>query len=382
MPHTKVAVYRRDSQGKYHKCVPQGIYPASSTTFVLRYEIERGKRTWEKLAPGTDYKSAVRAALQKELTLDEVPSLAMARLPKVAVVPNGLTPIRAAVDTYIDALWADGNLTSRTIKDKKFELYRWIDRCTKAHIEQIDRADLIAFRDSLRKEGLAEWTVKTNLTSVVTMLKHNPLKHVASVLRREDWPVIEDSEPNPYTVDEVKALQSVATGMERLLIRTFVGTGMRDQEVAHMEWSDIDWASKTVRIQVKPKYGWKPKTKAGTRTVPLPDALVRDLKAIRQSSGLVFSAPRGGVDRHYLRIMERLGKSAGVEGAGLHRFRDSYITDQVQAGVDLLTLRKWVGHQNLETLKLYSEALKAKDQRAREAANRQDKYTLAAHAAD
>lgn len=42
-----------------------------------------------------------------------------------------------------------------------------------------------------------------------------------------------------------------------------------------------------------------------------------------------------------------------------HRFRDTYITDKVQENVDLLTLRKWVGHENLETLKLYSEALRA-----------------------
>jgi integrase len=144
---------------------------------------------------------------------------------------------------------------------------------------------------------------------------------------------------------------------------------------------DIDKASKTVRIQVKPKYGWKPKTKAGTRTVPLPDALVRDLKAISQSSGLVFSAPRGGVDRRYLRIMERLGKLAGVEDARLHRFRDSYITDQVQAGVDLLTLRKWVGHQNLETLKLYSERSKRKIN-AHGKQRTVNTYTLAARAAD
>ena len=54
----------------------------------------------------------------------------------------------------------------------------------------------------------------------------------------------------------------------------------------------------------------------------------------------------------------------------------------IQGGVDLLTLRKWVGHENLETLKLYAEAFKAKDQRARDAANRQDRYALAACAAD
>jgi|HubBroStandDraft_6_1064221.scaffolds.fasta_scaffold1197117_2 hypothetical protein len=63
MSHTKVAVYRRDSTG-YHKCVPQGIYPTNTTHFHLRYEVQKGKRTYERLPDGTDYKSAVRAALR------------------------------------------------------------------------------------------------------------------------------------------------------------------------------------------------------------------------------------------------------------------------------------------------------------------------------
>jgi hypothetical protein len=36
--------------------------------------------------------------------------------------------------------------------------------------------------------------------------------------------------------------------------------------------------------------------------------------------------------------------------------------------------------ENLETLKLYSEAPRAKDQRVRHTANRQERYTLAAAA--
>lgn len=180
----------------------------------------------------------------------------------------------------------------------------------------------------------------------------------------------------------MKALQEVATVDERLLIRFFVGTGMRDMEVAHLEWTDIDWADKTVRSQAKPKHGWKPKTRAGTRTIPIADSLVRDLKARRKAEGLVFPAPRGGVDRHYLRIMETLAKKAGIENPGVHRFRDTWATDMLRNGVDIFTLRRWIGHEGLDTLRLYAESLKSKDERARAAANRQDRYALAASAAD
>jgi integrase len=385
MPHTKVIVYRRDATG-FHKCVPQGIYPADKTQFHLRYEIERGKRTYERLPDGTDYKAAVRAALQKELSFDEVPSLQAKRItPKPIAVP-GMTTLRNAADAYIDALNAEGNLRAKTIKGKQFELYRWIHWAVKRHVEELDRTDLIAFRDRLIKEGFADWTVESNMMTVTTMLKHNPLRSISGLLKPQDWVEIPDSEPDPYTLEEVQALLRVADQDESLLIRFFLGTGCRDMEVAHLEWGDIDWNQKTIWIHskkcdckecAKNKGVWKPKTRAGTRTIPISDSLVRDLRKRRKSSGLVFPAPRGGVDKHFYRIVENLAGEAGVERPGVHRFRDCYITDQVQDGTDLLTLRRWVGHENLETLKLYADSLKAKDKRARDAANRQDKYMVA-----
>jgi integrase len=294
--------------------------------------------------------------------------------------------IRHAITKYIDALHAENNLRPRTIKDKRTELERWADRCTAQRLEDVTRQHLIEFREWFREEGYEEWTTKTNLTTVVTFLKHNPVKSVVGLLKPEDWPVMEDTEPEPYTVAEVLALQSVATEFERLLIRFFIGTGCRDMEIATLEWDDIDFVRKTVRIHKKvlTDFGlWKPKTRAGTRTIPISDALCRDLKAAKAKSTntLVFPAPLGGVDRHFLRIVQYLAKKAGVRNAKLHRFRDTFITDKVQEGVDLLTLRVWVGHENLETLKLYAQALRNKDERARAAANAQDRYTLRERAA-
>ena len=298
-------------------------------------------------------------ALERELALTGTPSLSKAQA-KPKVVP-GYSRLRDAADAYIDALWAEGNLVAKTIKGKKFELYRWIGWAKKQHVDELERSDMISFRDRLRAEGLAEWTVESNLMTVITMLKHNPLKQVTGLLKPQDWPEIPDSEPNPYTVEEVKALQEVATEDERLLIRLFVGTGCREQEIAHLEWTDINWVDKTVWIHTKKCDDcadciasggiWKPKTRAGTRKIPISDSLLSDLKKHHKDSGLVVSAPRGGVDKHYLRIMEELAKKAGVENVGLHRFRDTWVTDMIQGGVDLLTLRKWVGHENLETLK-------------------------------
>jgi len=47
-----------------------------------------------------------------------------------------------------------------------------------------------------------------------------------------------------------------------------------------------------------------------------------------------------------LRMFKELGTLAGVSNVKRHRFRDTYITDKVREGVDLPTIRKWVGHED------------------------------------
>jgi len=121
-------------------------------------------------------------------------------------------------------------------------------------------------------------TVLNKLMSVVTFLKKNPEVSITRLLKAEDWPEKPETEPNPYTDEELRAMMEAATPDERLLIRFFLGTGMRDQEVAHTELSDIK--DTYIQVQPKPKYGWSPKTAAGTRQIPLGDGLLADCEII------------------------------------------------------------------------------------------------------
>lgn len=206
-------------------------------------------------------------------------------------------------------------------------------------------ADMLGFRDYLRSDDYAERTVYNYLMTVTTFLKKNGVYRILGLLEAEDWPEIPRTDPGPYIEEEVRALQSVATEYQRLVIRFFVGTGCREQEVAHVEWPDINWVRKTVWIHAKPDYCWKPKTAAGTRTIPLPDALLADLKALQVTSTnpLVFPAKMGGVEGHFLRMFQELGNLAGVSNVKCHRFRDTYITDMPQRfGVERQSLQVFV----------------------------------------
>ncbi len=235
----------------------------------------------------------------------------------------------------------------RSIKSKKCELEEFAKFCGKSYIEEIKRTDLIAYRNHLLDAGKAQVTALNKLMSVATWLKKNTVVTITGLLKAEDWPKKPDTEPRPYSDAEQDAMMEAANPEERLLLRFFLGTGMREQEVAHAEVSDIK--DNYIQVQAKQQWGWSPKTDAGSRKIPLGDGLLADLRA-HCSEGLLFPNPTTGrPEGHYLRIIKKIAERAGVVGAGCHRFRGTFATEQVRARVlDLRDIAKIMGHENLE----------------------------------
>src|SRR6266853_1962813 len=171
-PAKSVSLYRRLPSVKYEYCVPQGIY-IRGTKFILRL-YEAGHRSWHPLPEGIDYVSAMRMVAEKVLVLSGPPIAENHHPPAIAAPLPGRTVLRVVVDSYIDKLYADNNLRPKTIQGKQFELRRRVEFCQKKYAEFVTREDLISYRDHMRKEGYAAWTINSNLMSIVTCLKKSP----------------------------------------------------------------------------------------------------------------------------------------------------------------------------------------------------------------
>jgi len=368
-----VLVYVREKGGK-RSFNPAPSIPDLTNCYWLRYE-KNGGQAWQRVGH-YDLVQREKLLLERRLSAAAQGFVLPEEQASQNVCPSRIK-IQAALDAYLEMLRIKRR-PSRTISYKKRDVGYFIASCTKTYMDEIESRDLLEFRDHQRAEEYSERTVYNHLMSVSTFLKKNGLYRITSLLEAEDWPEIPDTDPDPYTEEEMRKLIAAANDFERLVLRFFVGSGCREQEAAHVVWSDFDWIRKTVWIHAKPQYGWKPKTAAGTRRIPLSDALLADLKA-RQSTvtnPLVFPAKMGGIEGHFLRIFQGIGKLAGVSRVKCHRLRDTYLTDQLRAGTDLVTISKWAGHENLETLKLYPDALRDLDDAARAAANRQERYAL------
>jgi integrase len=175
------------------------------------------------------------------------------------------------------------------------------------------------------------------MMTVCTWLKKNPLHSVSGLLEQDDWPDYEESDPLPYSEDDIAKMLAVATPEESFIVRFGIGTGSRDAEARFLEKSDIDfkrgtWWVHAKTVTVRGKRGmrtdkWSPKTTAGTRYIPLSDDLLAEIRV--RPDGLVFRGPRGGYNHKFTVIVADLAERAGLDPDVphyFHRLRDTFGT--------------------------------------------------------
>lgn len=133
-------------------------------------------------------------------------------------------------------------------------------------------------------------------------------------------------------------------------------TGLRAAELTNLMWTDIDW--KNNRVHVTAKGGWKPKDYE-ERAIPLNSLAKAALAQQRMETGIFtgYVFPRADGKRYgrglSVWIQRRVFRKAGMASGGVHRLRHTYATRLAESGADLETIRKLLGHSNLETTQRY-----------------------------
>ena len=199
---------------------------------------------------------------------------------------------------------------------------------------------------------------------------------------------------------EVLPAQQAQAAIERLrgrplhvIATVLLGTGARRNEVLALRWSDIDLDGGTLRIERALEHTTRgglvfkmPKTKWGKRTITLAPGTVAELRAHRlaqqeqrlalgmgrvPNDALVFAMPDGSplhptaVSQEWRRVM----RQAGLE-LTLHSLRHTHASTLINAGIDMLTISRRLGHGSPAiTLNVYGHLLKP-DNRAADAIER------------
>jgi integrase/recombinase XerD len=304
-----------------------------------------------RLSVGKDAQDAAARRLRKEAELNAINN-------GVAVVPeNGKDGHRSLAKAVADFL----DETKLTKKPKTLAAYTtalnyFTESCPKLYLHDIERKDLLKFCAFLRDEKeQAPRSVYNKFENVMTFLKAQGIR---GLVGKNDWPRYTEEEPEMYEQQDLDKLFKTCSDEERLWYEFFLMTGMREQEVMHTYWSDVNFAASTVRVSHKPDRGWTPKAYK-EREIPIPMKLVKKLKAWKtkadKTCGLVFPTSGCNPKLDFLDCLKACAERAELEKEDfwLHKFRATFATRCLWAGVDLRTVQQWLGHSDMESTMRY-----------------------------
>jgi integrase len=227
--------------------------------------------------------------------------------------------------------------------------------CSKRYLSEITRKDLLAFTVYCRDEKEhAARTVFNKFARVVAFLRANKVK----LHENGDAPRFVNEEPEVYEREDLDTLFAKCDAEERLWFEFFLMTGMREQEVMHTYWRDVNLKASTVRVTHKPDRGWTPKAYKG-REIPIPARLTASLKAWKARGDgrceLLFPTSGCNPKLDFLDCLKAAAKRAKLDPDDfwLHKFRATFATWHLWAGVDLRTVQLWMGHSDLESTTRY-----------------------------
>lgn len=251
------------------------------------------------------------------------------------------------------------------------------------------------------KEGhIAATTVKRYTTvfrSIMSLAyKMGYIENDVGMSKRLELPKIQTQEVEVFTLEEVadilKALEKEPIRI-KALIEVALFTGMRRGEIVGLKWSDINFERKRLSVKrsiYKPK-GEKarekePKSKAGFRTMTIPDRLITTLLEYKEqqdkhiaflsdgweNKDYIFTEENGYVmnPQTPTKQFDHFLKRHGIRHLKFHGLRHTSATMLLAGGCDIKTVSVRLGHADLDTTNIYVHALESTDRMAAETFDR------------
>jgi integrase len=348
-------VFKRDPKTK--RDVP--VEPVGATSYYVRFT-ENGKRVRVPLGKDlakafTDFQSrqladgfiAAGREVPKEVTVEKVSSLQQK-------IDEYIAEIKLAVDRKQKAT---KSLQAYTNTLKYFAL-----SCKRPNLSSITKDDVLAFPSFLEAEELSQRTIYNNFLNVMIFLKWAGVKH--GIVKKE-WPEKSERPVEMYSDEELTDLFTAATDEGRLILKSFLYSGVRSGELSNLTYGNINYKSSIWTI--KPQNGWNTKNKKA-REVPVPLAhsqkIAERMVALKRTKiDLIFPNTKNEPNDHLIRVVKDAAERAGITGrVDDHKFRSTCATLWLRDGYTVEDVRLWLGHSDLKTVQRYLAAMKLHSQ--------------------
>ena len=264
--------------------------------------------------------------------------------------------------------------TMSAYKQIKRDFLQWLGKRADTKIENITSEEITRFRNHLRDQGLSEGTITKLIRKFLNSPFHaawklgkipvNPCLFVETKTKTKS----ERVRKGTFTPEQVKAIVGIATGDWKGLIMTAYFTGGRLQDLANLQWRNVDLPRRMIRFHQR---------KTGQQiSIPLHLSLEKyflQLRASDDENACVFptlanlnEGGRNGLSKQFGRMLteakienptirQRQDDSKGrtVRLLTFHSLRHSFASELANAGVPSELRQLLTGHSDDESHKVY-----------------------------
>jgi integrase len=149
------------------------------------------------------------------------------------------------------------------------------------------------------------------------------------------------------TADEMRRLIDAASPAIRPVLVTALNSGMRRGEILSLRWKDVDLVRGYIFIG---------DSKSGrSRKVPMNGQVLEALSGLKQDGEFVFSnAETGSHIKDVKTAFRGACERAKIKGLRFHDLRHTAASRMIEAGVDLVTVSKILGHASIQMTMRYA----------------------------
>lgn len=228
----------------------------------------------------------------------------------------------------------------------------------KKFLDEITKKDIKVYRSKKLQAGYAKKTVNNHLAVLSKILneaeEEDLILHAPRVKQLKTPPSTFDF----LTVEESNVLIDSAEDEWKTMILLALRTGLRQGELLGLQWKDVNFEKGFISVQRSLHRGriGSPKSNKG-RVVPLSDEAVDALIAHKHSkSHFVFCQKNGDPlsDGKCKSPLKRAVKRAELRNVGWHMLRHTFASHLVQAGINILKVKEFLGHSDIRITMRYA----------------------------
>jgi len=257
--------------------------------------------------------------------------------------------IKESADKYIEKTVTKlklRGLSTRTIESYLFFLKPFLESIGNPETVSVDQIELFS-------AGLIDKYSKKSRSLAISSLRFFFRRVVdrPDIFVKLEVPKKEKKLPVVLTPEEVKLLIDTAEFKKtELIIKMLYSSGLRVSELVNLKIRDFDFQQNV---------GWVRSGKGDKdRLFQISESLSKQLQrwlSKHPENKYLFSIEQPMSKRNVQSIITRAAKKAGInKKVSPHTLRHSFATHLLESGANLLVIQQLLGHENIETTKIYT----------------------------